>query len=143
MAKSFKAALAAYQTTPHPADGASLPRLRDKDIAHLKRWLADERADEVWKTIDRAAQDHGTPVPVRFFIQETLATRKFAESITKHRQMDRIYFRKYANEMVRIASFLETPLPNGVLLILPAWNLLGGLLKRRKNAENLSPFLET
>ena len=125
MSESFKAALAAYPTTPHPADEAS-PRLSKADVAHLERWVSDERADEVWNTIHRAAQEHGTPLPVRFFIQETLGVRELAESM-KHRRTNRRRYRERADQMVRIANFLRKPLPNGVLLIPTGVELARGL----------------
>lgn len=125
MSKSFKAVLTAYPTTPHPADGQA-PRLSATDVAHLNRWSADERADEVWNTIRHAAQSHGTPLPVRFFIQETLAVRQFAESF-KHRRDNRTYYRDRADQMRRIARFLRAPLPNGMLLIPTGMELASGL----------------
>jgi hypothetical protein len=111
----FKVALAAYSTTPHPADDTP-PRLSPADVAHLKRWVGDERADEVWNTIRNAVNEHGMALPVRLFIQETLAVRNLAESM-KHRRKSRERYRKHANEMIRMANFLRAPLPNGVQLI--------------------------
>jgi hypothetical protein len=125
VSKSFKDILSAYATTPHPADGAS-PRLSKADVAHVKRWMSEERADEVWNTIRRAAQEHGTPLPVRFFIQETLGVRELAESM-KHRRTNRKRYRERADQMVRIAKFLRQPLPNGVLLIPSGVELARGL----------------
>jgi hypothetical protein len=125
VSEPFKAVLAAYRTTPHPADGAS-PRLSKEDVAHLKRWMSDERADDVWNTIHRAAQEHGTALPVQFFIQETLGIRALAESV-KHRRTNRTRYREWADQMVRIAKFLRQPLPNGVLLIPSGVELARGL----------------
>ena len=115
MTKSFKAILAAYPSTPHPADG-SLPRLRPADVAHLNRWADDERADEVWNRIDSAAKEHGMLVPARFFIQEVLGARDIATSIN-HRRKYRERYRKHAAQMVEIAKVLREPLPNRLLLI--------------------------
>jgi hypothetical protein len=40
----------------HTPDAAgTLPRLTPADLAHLKRWADDDRAQEVWDTINRAA----------------------------------------------------------------------------------------
>ena len=125
MSESFKATLAAYQTTPHPADG-SLPRLSEEDIAHLKRWTDDVRANEVWNTIHRAAQEHGKLLPPRVFIGETLGAREIAKSMN-HRRDNRERYRKQAEQMMRIAKFLRAPLPNGVLLIPTGVELARGL----------------
>ena len=92
------------------------PRLTPSDIAHLKRWVDDDRADEVWNTINRAAQEHRTPLPVAFFIQEILGARDIAQSLN-HRRKHRERYRKRAAQMVEIAKVLREPLPNGLLLI--------------------------
>ena len=125
MSETFKAALAAYQSTPHPADG-NVPRLSPEDVAHLERWVADERADEVWNSIRNAVQDQGTVLPARFFIQETLGARELARSMS-HRRKNRERYRKQAEQMVRTAKFLREPLPNGVLLIPSGGELARGL----------------
>jgi hypothetical protein len=115
VAKPFKAALASYAETPHPADG-TLPRLSPADHAHLRRWAADDRADEVWNTINRAAQEHGGLLPVRLLIQEILGARDIAQSIN-HKRKHRDRYRKRAAQMVEIAKVLQEPHPNGLLLI--------------------------
>jgi hypothetical protein len=114
---AFKAALVSYAETSHPAseDGRP-PRLTPSDIAHLKRWADDDRADEVWNTISRAAQEHRTPLPVPFFIQEVLGARDIAQSLN-HRRKHRERYRKRAAQMVEIAKVMREPLPNGWLLI--------------------------
>jgi len=71
---------------------------------------------------------------VRFFIQETLATREFAESM-KHRRRICAYYRERADEMVRIAHFLKAPLPGGVLLIPSGVQLARGLIEAAKNCR--------
>jgi hypothetical protein len=115
--KSFKGALAAYATTSHPADRTgNPPRLSAADRAHLKRWAADERADEVWNTIKNAARKRGRVIPDRWFIQEILGTREIATSIN-HRRKYRERYRKYAARMAEIAKVLRERLPNGFLLI--------------------------
>jgi hypothetical protein len=115
--KSFKAALAAYPTTSHPADSTRKPpRLSLADRAHLKRWADDERADKVWSTINSAAQKRGQVIPDRFFIQEVLGARDIAESIN-HRRKHRDQYRKYAAQMERDAKTLRQRLPNGLMLI--------------------------
>ena len=104
MIKSFKAALAAYPTTSHPADSTRKPpRLSPADRAHLKRWADDERADKVWSTINSAAQKRGRVIPDRFFIQEVLGARDIAASIN-HRRKHRDQYRKYAAQMERNAA---------------------------------------
>jgi hypothetical protein len=133
VSESLRAALAAYPTTPHPADG-SLPRLNAEDSAHLKRWTGDDRTDEVWNTIHRAAQDHGMPLPPRVFIQTTLGARKVAKSMN-HRRADRERYRKLADQMMRIAKFLRTPLPNSVLLIPTGVELARGLDEAAKKCR--------
>lgn len=115
MTESFKAILAAYPSTPHPAGGL-LRRLSRADVAHLNRWADDERADEVWNTIDSAAKERGILLPARFFIQEVLGARDIATSIN-HRRKYRERYRKHAARMVEIAKVLRERLPNGFLLI--------------------------
>jgi hypothetical protein len=127
VSKSFKATLAAYPITPHPADDdGRVPRLSSEDSAHLKRWARDDRADEVWNTIHRAAQSHGTPPPMLVLIQETLGARELAKSMN-HRRKNRKQYRERADQMVRIAKFLRAPVPYGVLLIPTAMELARGL----------------
>jgi hypothetical protein len=113
--ESLKAVLAAYPSTPHPTDGL-LPRLSPADVAHLKRWADDERADEVWNTIDSAAKERGMLFPARLFIQELLGARDIAESIN-HRRKHRDLYRKYAAQMERDAKTLRQRLANGLTLI--------------------------
>jgi hypothetical protein len=111
----FKAALASYAETPYPADG-TLPRLNPADHAHLRRWANDDRADEVWNTIDRAIQERGILLPVRLLIQEILGARDIAQSIN-HQRKHRDRYRNRAAQMVEIAKVLREPGPNGLLLI--------------------------
>jgi hypothetical protein len=111
-----------------------LPRLNAEDTAHLKRWTGDDRTDEVWNTIHRAAQDHGMPLPPRVFIQATLGARKVAKSMN-HRRADRERYRKLADQMMRIAKFLRTPLPNSVLLIPTGVELARGPDKAAKKCR--------
>ena len=117
MTESFKAALAAYATTSHPADRTgNQPRLSVADRAHLKRWANDVRADEVWNGIKGAAQKRGMLLPARFFIQEVLGTRDISTSIN-HRRKYRERYRKHAARMAEIAKVLRERLPSGFLLI--------------------------
>jgi hypothetical protein len=117
VSESFNAVLAAYPTTPHPADTERRPpRLNRADLAHLKRWADDERADEVWGTINSAAKKRGLLLPARFFIQEVLGARDIAESI-EHRRKHRDRYRKYAAQMEKDAKVLRQRLPNGLTLI--------------------------
>jgi hypothetical protein len=125
MTKSFKAVLVKYQSSPHPVDG-SLPRLSSTDLAHLKRWANDERADEVWKTIDSTAKERGGVLPARVFIQEVLGARDIATSIN-HRRNNRERYRMYAARMEEIARVLRKRLPNH-LLLMPTGEELAGRL---------------
>ena len=61
VSESLKAALVSYRETPG---------LTPVDSAHLQRWSDDDRADEVWLTIERAAQEHELAVPPHVFIRE-------------------------------------------------------------------------
>ena len=115
MTRSFKAVLAAYPSFPHPVDG-SLPRLSQADVAHLNRWVNDERVDEIWNVIESAALKRGRVIPDRFFIQEVLGARDIATSIN-HRRKNRKRYRKHAAQMTEIAKVLRERLPNGLLLI--------------------------
>jgi hypothetical protein len=115
VAKSFQAIVAAYQSDRHPVDG-SQPRLSRAAVAHLKRWAKDERADEVWNTIESAAKKRGMLITPRFFIQEVLGTWSVATSII-HRRKHRQQYRKHAARMVEVAKILREPLPNGLLLV--------------------------
>jgi hypothetical protein len=114
MTESFKAVLAAYPTIPQ-SDGSE-PRLSRADVAHLKRWMVDERAGEVWDGIKRAANKHGIFLPPRFFIQEVLGARHIATSMG-HRRKHRQRYRKYAAQIEKVVTILREPLPNGLLLI--------------------------
>jgi hypothetical protein len=117
MSKSFKGALTQYAATPHPADKSmNPPRLSRADRAHLERWAADGREDEIWNRISNAAKENGVPLPVRFFIQEVLGARDVASSIN-HRRNNRELYLKRAARMAEIAKALRTPLPNGFLLV--------------------------
>jgi len=113
--KPFRTVLTEYPTTPHPVDG-SLPRLSRADAAHLKRWAKDERADEVWKAIERAAKKNGRLLPPGFFIREVLGARDIATSIV-HRRNSRKQYRKHAARMSEVAKVLRKPLPNGLLIV--------------------------
>jgi hypothetical protein len=115
MTKSFKTVLAKYPSTGHPVDG-SLPRLSRADVAHLNRWANDERADEVWDSIDRAAKLRGIILPPHFFIQEVLGISDIAKSID-HRRKNRVQYLKYAARMEKIAKVLRMRLPNQFLLV--------------------------
>jgi hypothetical protein len=90
MVKSFKAALLLYTE--------AAPVLEPKDRAHLQRWSDDDRADEEWQTIDRAAHEHGLLIPPNVFIREILAIRRVTEAIAcRGKYRDR--YRAYAEKM--------------------------------------------
>jgi hypothetical protein len=40
------------------------------DRAHLQRWADDDRAEEVWHKIERAAQNNKLRLPAKYFIAE-------------------------------------------------------------------------
>jgi hypothetical protein len=129
--KPFKAILAEYQRTPHAADG-SLPHLSAPKLAHLKRWAEDERANEVWNSVHRAAMARGLLLPDSVFIQLVLGLRDVATSIN-HRRNNRERYRKYAARMEEIAKVLRKPLPNH-LLLLPTGEELAGKLDEAARA---------
>jgi hypothetical protein len=124
--KSFKAVLAEYPRTPHPVDD-SLPYLSSLDLAHLKRWADDERADKVWNTVHQAARSRDIELPAGFFIQEVLGARDIATSIN-HRQNNRQRYRKYAAQMEEVANVLRKRLPNR-LPLMPTGEELAGRLE--------------
>jgi hypothetical protein len=80
------------------------------DRAHLQRWADDDRAEEVWHKIERAAQNNKLWLPAKYFITEILAARRNAMAIG-HRGKWRERFRNAADEMERIAKFLRKPHP--------------------------------
>jgi hypothetical protein len=95
----FKAALIAY---------AERPGLTTADRAYLRRWAEDDRAEEVWKAIERAAQENDKPLLLlspRYFICQILAIRSVAKRMN-HLRKDRVRIRKCAEQIERIAEFL-------------------------------------
>jgi len=104
VSKSFKAALNSYTESPG---------LSSDDHAHLQRWADDDRAEEVWQIIERAAQVNKTPLPAGVFIREILAARPVAIAIG-HRRKYRERYCKQAEQMKRIAKFLRAPHPYGM-----------------------------
>jgi hypothetical protein len=130
MTDSFAAALTSY---------AESPSLSLAHRAHVKRWSDDDRAEEVWNVIDRAAQECGRVLPVRFFIQETLGARDVAQSL-HHQRKNRERYRKHAAQMMEIANVLRKPLPNGLLLIPNGAELAGKLADAaQKYREYVAP----
>ena len=116
MRESFKAALDAYPTTPHPADETKEPpRLSPADRAHLKRWANDERVEEVWCTISSAIKKNGQMLPARFFIQEVLGARDIAKLIN-HARMQRVSYLRRAAQMEDLAKFVQKPVMYGLPL---------------------------
>jgi hypothetical protein len=118
MTESFKAALISYAETPD---------LTLEDRAYLQRWSDDDRADEVWQTIDRAAHKHGLLLPRNVFITEILAVRRVAEAIAG-RGKYRARFRTYARQMEEIAEFLRKRHPAGMPPTLPRSEELARML---------------
>jgi hypothetical protein len=80
------------------------------DRAHLQRWADDDRAEEVWRKIERAAWNNKLRLPARHFITEILAAGRVAMAIG-HRGKWRKHFLNAADEMERIAKFLRKPHP--------------------------------
>ena len=118
MTESFKAALISYAKTPG---------LTPEDRAHLQRWSDDDRADEVWQTIDRAAHKHGLLLPRNVFITEILAVRRVAEAIAG-RGKYRARSRRYARQMEEVAEFLRKRHPAGMPPTLPRSEELARML---------------
>jgi hypothetical protein len=120
MVKSFKAALLLYTE--------AAPVLEPKDRAHLQRWSDDDRADEEWQTIDRAAHEHGLLIPPNVFIREILAIRRVTEAIAcRGKYRDR--YRTYAEKMHEVAQFLREPHPAGMPPTLPESEELARMLE--------------
>jgi hypothetical protein len=80
---------------------------------HLQRWADDDRAEEVWDKIKRAALKNNVPLPPKYFITEILVTRRVAIALS-HRGELRESYRNAAHEMMRIARFLRKPHPYGM-----------------------------
>ena len=51
------------------------------DRAHLQRWADDDRAEEVWHKIERAAHNNKLWLPAKHFVTEILAARRVAMAI--------------------------------------------------------------
>jgi hypothetical protein len=118
VSESLKAALVSYRETPG---------LTPVDSAHLQRWSDDDRADEVWLTIERAAQEHELAVPPHVFIREILAIRRVAKAIaSRGKYRDR--YHTYAKQMEKIAKFLREPHPLGMPPTLPGSEKLARML---------------
>jgi hypothetical protein len=83
------------------------------DRAHLQRWAADDRAEEVWHKIERAAQNNNVRLPPTYFITEILVTRRVAIALGHRRELREPY-RNAAHEMMRIARFLRKRHPHGM-----------------------------
>jgi hypothetical protein len=92
------------------------------DRAHLQRWAADDRAEEVWHKIERAAHNNKLRLPAKHFITEILAARRVAMAIG-HRGKWRERFRNAADEMERTAKFLRSRHPYGMPPYPPATKL--------------------
>jgi hypothetical protein len=81
--------------------------------AHLQRWRDDDRAEEVWREINRAAQDNGKVLPAVVFIREILGARRVAIAIANRGEL-RDHYRNAGDQMQRIADFLRKPHPYGM-----------------------------
>jgi hypothetical protein len=102
--ESFNAVLREYKKSS--ASGSD-------DRAHLQRWIKDDRAEQVWDKIQRAARSNNAWLPPRVFITEILGARRVAMAIG-HRGRLRERYRNAADEMERIAKFLRKPHPYGM-----------------------------
>src|SRR3984893_5684266 len=71
---------------------------RSDDRAHLQRWAADDRAEEGWHKIERAAQKNNVKLPAKQFIQDIVAARHVAMAFG-HRKELREHYRNAADEM--------------------------------------------
>jgi hypothetical protein len=120
---SFKAILVSYMNTAG---------LTSRDVAHLRRWSEDDRADEEWRTINRARSERGSLLPPNFFIAEILAMRRVAEAVgLRAKYRDR--YRMYAEKMEEIARFLRKPHPAGMPPTFPS-EALARMLDRAAEA---------
>jgi hypothetical protein len=115
MPKSFRAALAAYATTPDST--GTLPHLTKADHEHLKRWEDDDRADEIWDSIKCASRQDWLMLADGFFewfiIQEILGQRSLAEYIGNLREQRDLY-RRYAAQLQEAANILREKAPDGI-----------------------------
>jgi hypothetical protein len=99
--KSFKAVLRSFEESSD---------LGSDDRAHVRRWADDNRAEELWNKIKRAAQNNNLWLPAKYFIQEILAARRVAMRIG-HRGKLRERYLNAADDMERVAKFLRQPHP--------------------------------
>ena len=99
----FKAVLREYEKSSPSSD----------DRAHLRSWADDDRAEQVWQKIKRAAQENNVPLPPKCFVSQILAARPVAIAIGRRGEL-RERYRNEADEMVRIARFLRKPDPYGM-----------------------------
>jgi hypothetical protein len=118
MPKSFRAALAAYATTPNST--GTLPHLTKADHEHLKRWADDDRADEIWDSINGATRQHSSTLSDLddgffewFIIQEILGQRNLAEYIGNLRKQRDLY-RRDAAQLQEAANILRKKAPDGI-----------------------------
>ncbi len=105
---SFKAELDSFKKE-------STSTLTPADLAHLKRWAEDDRADEVWNKISRKAWKRGIPLYASFFIREVLGARSISESV-EHLSTQRRFYQERATQMENLANFLRHLRPSIILL---------------------------
>jgi hypothetical protein len=120
-ATSFKAELTRFR-----AELAEMRKLEpacdevhSEDEQHLARWEADDRADEIWKTIQAQAigpfpiQDNKWIEPLELFILSVLLARKAADNIDDvHRRWEskRIRYDQLAMNAETLAEFYNKAL---------------------------------
>jgi hypothetical protein len=102
--KSFRAVLRSFEESS---------ALGSDHRAHVRRWADDNRAEELWNKIKRAAQKNNVWLPAKYFIQEILAARRVAMGIG-HRGKLRERYRNAADDMERVAKFLRQPHPYSI-----------------------------
>jgi hypothetical protein len=101
--KSFRAVLKHYEASEADPDRRS----------HLQRWHDDHRAEEVWREINRAAQNNGKVLPPVVFVRDILGARRIAIVIGNRGKLRKDY-RRAADQMKRVANFLRKPHPHGM-----------------------------
>lgn len=120
-ASSFKAELARFR-----AELAEMRKLepgcdevQPEDEQHLARWEADDRADEIWKTIQAKAigpfptQDNKWTEPLELFVVSVLLARKTASNIDdlyRRWERKRIRYHQLAIHAERLAQFYKDAL---------------------------------
>ena len=120
MPESFKAALVSY---------TEMPGLTSEDRAHLQRWSDDDRADEEWQTIDRAAQEHGLLLPPNVFITGDIGDKACRRSHRLPREIPRPLPRVCESRCTRSLSSCASRIRPACLQHLPEGEELARMLE--------------